>query len=134
MSDGAAQHDEDLKSRIAVLEAELASVRRAHDQQTQMREQAEHEREQYRKLYSLVLFELERLKRQLFGKKAETVDPNQVQLAFGPGVEALARAATGDADAQQDVQAELAKLRAAADEARRTAADGGSDGKTKGHG
>jgi hypothetical protein len=60
MSDGAAQHDEDLKSRIAVLEAEPASVRRAHDQQAQMRERAEHEREQYRKLYSLVLFELER--------------------------------------------------------------------------
>jgi hypothetical protein len=73
MSDGAAQHDEDLRSRIAVLEAELASVRRAHDQQAEMRERAEHEREQYRKLYSLVLFELERLKRQLFGRKSESV-------------------------------------------------------------
>lgn len=117
MSDGAAQHDEDLRSRIAVLEAELASVRRAHDQQAQMRERAEHEREQYRKLYSLVLFELERLKRQLFGKKAESVDPNQVQLAFGPVLDALARVEAGEAGAQTDVQAELAKLRAAAEQA-----------------
>lgn len=134
MSDGAAQHDEDLKSRIAVLEAELASVRRAHDQQAQMRERAEHEREEYRKLYSLVLFELERLKRQLFGKKAETVDPNQVQLAFGPVLDALARVEAGEAGAQTDVQDELAKLRAAAEQASeetkpRTKGKGG-----KGHG
>lgn len=52
MSDGAAQGDDELKARIAVLEAELASVRRAHDQQAEMRERAEHEREQYRKLYT----------------------------------------------------------------------------------
>jgi transposase len=57
-----------------------------------------------------------------------------VQLAFGPVFETLARAQSGDADAQHDVQAELAKLRAAADEARNTAADGGSDAKSKGHG
>jgi hypothetical protein len=34
-----------------------------------------------------VLLELERLKRQLFGQKAETVDPAQVQLAFAPVLE-----------------------------------------------
>jgi hypothetical protein len=90
MTEGAAQRENDLVSRIAVLEAELASVRRAHDHQAQARERAEHEREQYRKLYTLVLFELERLKRQLFGKKAESVDPNQVQLVFGPVFDALA--------------------------------------------
>ena len=116
MSDGAAQHDEDLKSRIAVLEAELASVRRAHDQQAQMREQAEHEREQYRKLYSLVLYELERLKRQLFGKKAESVDPNQVQLAFGPVLDALARAEAGEV-VQDRCAGRVAKLSAAAKQA-----------------
>ena len=114
MSDGTAQGDDDLESRIAVLEAELASVRRAHDLQAEMRERSEHEREQYRKLYTLVLYELERLKRQLFGKKAETVDPTQVQLVFGPVFDALARAEQGDQGAQDDMRAELEKLRAAA--------------------
>jgi len=118
MSDGAAQGDDDFKSRIAVLEAELASVRRAHDLQSEMRERAEHEREQYRKLYTLVLYELERLKRQLFGQKAETVDPTQVQLVFGPVFDALARAEQGDQGAQDDVRVELEKLRAAADKAK----------------
>jgi len=132
MSDGNAQRDDDREARIAALEAELAnvrrahdeqaqtleSVRRAHDQQLQARERAEHEREQYRKLYSLVLFELERLKRQLFGKKAETVDPNQVQLAFAPVFDALARAEQGAEGAQDDVRAELEKLKAAAEKAK----------------
>jgi transposase len=134
MSDGGAQRDEDPQSRIAALEAELASVRRAHDQQAQALERAEHEREQYRKLYNLVLFELERLKRQLFGKKAETVDPNQVQLVFGPVLDALARVEQGAPDAHADMENELAKLRAAAE---RAAAEEGSSGKGKrgkGHG
>ena len=134
MSDGAAQDDEDLRSRIAVLEAELASVRRAHDQQAEMRERAEHEREQYRKLYSLVLFELERLKRQLFGKKAESVDPNQVQLAFAPVFDALARVEAGDATAQTEVQAELAKLKAAAEQAAEANAARNKGKGVKGHG
>jgi hypothetical protein len=104
MSDGETQREDDPQSRIAALQAELAQLR-------QQRDHAEHEREQYRKLYMLVLYELERLKRQLFGKKAESVDPAQVQLAFGPVFEALARAEAGSAGAQQDVQAELQKLR-----------------------
>jgi transposase len=98
MTDGAPQHDENSGARIAALEAELSALR-------QERDQAEHEREQYRKLYMLVLYELERLKRQLFGKKAETVDPTQVQLVFGPVFDALARAEQGDQDAQDDVRA-----------------------------
>jgi transposase len=136
MSDGAAQGDDNFKSRIAVLEAELASVRRAHDLQSEMRERAEHEREQYRKLYTLVLYELERLKRQLFGKKAETVDPTQVQLVFGPVFDALARAEQGDQDAQDDVRAELQKLRAAADKAKAEAEANKPkrDKERKGHG
>jgi uncharacterized small protein (DUF1192 family) len=103
MSEGSAQHDGDPQSRIAALETELSSLRQERDRAKQERDRAEHEREQYGKPYSLVLFELERLKRQLFGKKAETVDPNQVQLVFGPVFEALARAQTGDGNAQQDV-------------------------------
>ena len=121
MSHGSAQHDESPEERIAALEAELASVRRAHDHKAQELERAEHECEQYRKLYTLVLFELERFKRQLFGKKAESVDPKQVQLAFGPVFEALARAEKGADGAQEDVQSELEKLRAAAERAREEA-------------
>ncbi|HMJ10653.1 MAG TPA: hypothetical protein VK524_04555 [Polyangiaceae bacterium] len=111
MSDRASQRQDDTQSRIAALEAELSQLRAERDR-------AEHEREQYRKLYTLVLYELERLKRQLFGKKAETVDAAQVQLAFGPVLDALARAESGAEDAQEDVQAELQKLRDAAERAR----------------
>lgn len=130
MSQGAAQRDEDREARIAVLEAELAGLREAKDK-------AEHEREQYRKLYMLVLYELERLKRQLFGKKAETVDPAQVQLVFGPVFDALARAEQGDQGAQDDVRAELEKLKAAAEQAKADATEakqGKPDNKRKGHG
>lgn len=127
MSGGTAQRDEDPQSRIAALEAELATMRDERDR-------AEHEREQYRKLYTLVLFELERLKRQLFGKKAETVDPNQVQLVFGPVFDALARAERGGPDAHNDVEAELAKLRAAAEEANEAKAPGCKGKTRKGHG
>ena len=136
MNDGTAQGDDDLQSRIAVLEAELASVRRAHDLQAEMRERAEHERDQYRKLYMLVLYELERLKRQLFGKKAESVDPAQVQLVFGPVFDALARAEQGDEGAQDDVRSELEKLRAAADKAKAEAEANKPkpDKERKGHG
>lgn len=135
MSDGAAQRDESPEERIAALEAELASVRRAHDHKVLELERAEHEREQYRKLYMLVLFELERLKRQLFGKKAESVDPKQVQLAFAPVFEALARAEQGADGAEEAVQTELDKLRAAAEQA--AEADGGGKPRArggKGHG
>jgi transposase len=125
MSDGTAQPDEDPQSRIAALEAELAELRNERDR-------AEHEREQYRKLYTLVLYELERLKRQLFGKKAESVDPAQVQLAFGPVFDALARAEAGDASAQADLQHELQKLREEAEQARALPDERGKP--RKGHG
>ena len=45
-------------------------------------DRASHERDEYKKLYELVSLELERTRRHLFGKKAETVDPAQTQLAF----------------------------------------------------
>lgn len=95
MSDRVSQREGGAQSRIAALEAELSQLRAERDR-------AEHEREQYRKLYTLVLYELERLKRQLFGKKSETVDPAQVQLAFGPVLDALARAESGATDAHED--------------------------------
>ena len=41
-----------------------------------------HERDEYRKLYELASFELERLRRNLFGQKAERVDPAQTQSAL----------------------------------------------------
>jgi hypothetical protein len=56
-------------ARIAELEAKLA--------------RAAHERDEYRKLYELVLLELERVKRHLRAQnKSERVDPEQVQMAF----------------------------------------------------
>lgn len=82
MSERGAEHPVDPDSRIAALEVELVRLR-------QERDRAQHDSEQYRKLYTLVLYELERLKRQLFGKKAESVDPEQVQLAFAPVLDAL---------------------------------------------
>jgi len=104
MNERGSEHLLDPDSRIAALEAELARLR-------QERDRAQHESEQYRKLYTLVLYELERLKRQLFGKKAESVDPAQVQLAFAPVLDALARAERGEGHAEADVEAELQKLR-----------------------
>jgi septal ring factor EnvC (AmiA/AmiB activator) len=127
MSDRVSQRQDDAQSRIAALEAELSQLRAERDR-------AEHEREQYRKLYTLVLYELERLKRQLFGKKAETVDTAQVQLAFGPVLDALARAETGAPDAQEDVQSELQKLREAAERARGGSSARDQDARSKGHG
>ncbi len=91
-------------SRLAVLERE-------RDEFKKRAERAEHERNEFKKLYELVLFELERLKRQLFGQKAETVDPNQVQLTFGPVLEALEQARTGNEAAAEKVVSELEKLR-----------------------
>lgn len=112
----------DIEARLAVLEAELDTLRDERDRAVKARAAAEHEREQYRKLYALVQFELERMKRQLFGKKAETVNPAQIQLAFTPVFDALSRAEHGDAAAHDEVEAELAKLRdAAAKTGRRSA-------------
>ena len=54
---------------------------------------AAHERDEYRKLYELASMELERLRRHIFGRKAEHVDPAQVQLAFDAVTQALLAAA-----------------------------------------
>lgn len=91
-------------AEIEALRAQLAAM-------TARAERAEHERNEFRKLYVLVTYELERLKRQLFGKKAETVDPAQVQLFFGPVLEALERARTGGEAERTEVESQLESLR-----------------------
>jgi transposase len=96
---------------IANLREKLARIERERDELKLRAERAEHERNEFRKLYLLVTLELERLKRQLFGKKAETVDPAQVQLAFGPVLDALERARGGGAAELEQVESELARLR-----------------------
>jgi len=88
-----------------------AAAARERDEFKGRAERAEHERSEFKKLYLLVTLELERLKRQLFGKKAETVDPAQVQLAFGPVLEALERARGGGAVEVEAVESELTRLR-----------------------
>ena len=105
-----------LREQLAVLGAERDSLRARA-------ERAELERNEFRKLYNLVLLELERMKRQLFGQKAETIDPAQVQLAFGPVLTALEQARAGGEGAAEQVESELAKLRerAQAEVARRKA-------------
>ncbi len=65
----------ELEARFIALEKQLARV--AHE-----RDQVRHERDEYRKLYELASLELERLRRHLFGQKAERVDPAQTQLAL----------------------------------------------------
>ncbi|OFV89400.1 MAG: hypothetical protein A3J75_00425 [Acidobacteria bacterium RBG_16_68_9] len=101
----------------------LSALERERDELKARAERAEHERNEFRKLYELVLLELERMRRQLFGQKAETVDPAQVQLAFAPVLEALDRARAGGEAATGEVESELAKLRerAEAEVARRKA-------------
>lgn len=107
----------------AQYQARLAVLAQERDELRARAEQAEHERNEFRKLYLLVTYELGRLKRQLFGRKAETVDPAQVQLAFGPVLEALERASQGGTSEAGQVESELAKLRerAQAEVARRKA-------------
>lgn len=107
----------------AEYEARLAALAKERDELRARAERAEHERNEFKKLYLLVTLELERLKRQLFGQKAETVDPAQVQLAFAPVLEALERARRGGAAEASAVESELQRLRerAEAEVARRKA-------------
>jgi transposase len=71
-----------LASELKQLSAEAERAAQERDRVSQERERASHERDEYKKLYELVSLELERTRRHLFGKKAETVDPSQTQLAF----------------------------------------------------
>ncbi|MCP4501549.1 MAG: IS66 family transposase [Deltaproteobacteria bacterium] len=69
------------------------------------------EKESFRKLYELVTLELERLKRQLFGQKAEKVPTTQLDLLFAPVEEALAKTEDGDKEALEKTMSALDKLR-----------------------
>ena len=69
--------------------------------------QVTEQRDSYKKAYELAMLELERLRRNLFGKKAEKVDPAQIALVFEPIRRMLeeeaakaAAAAAADVDAQ----------------------------------
>lgn len=50
---------------------------------------AQHERDEYRKLYELTSMELDRTRRHIFGQKAERVDPAQTQLAIDAVIQAM---------------------------------------------
>jgi transposase len=64
------------------------------------------EREDFRKAYELARTELERLRRQLFGKKGERVDAAQVQLVFA-ALEKVLDAARAKAEAAAGLDAQL---------------------------
>ncbi len=71
------------EARIRELEDKLADFSAALGRERAERERASHERDEYRKLYELVMLELERVKRHLRAQnKSERVDAQQVQLAF----------------------------------------------------
>lgn len=105
-----------LAERNVALEKAQAKLEDKLQKSEKKREKAEHERAQFEKLYSLVLFELERLKRQLFGQKAEKADPAQVQLAFEPVLDAMDRARNGEEGALGEAESMLAELRERAKE------------------
>lgn len=94
----------DSQRKIAELQAALDAMRAERDN-------ARQERDAYAKLYELVQFELARLKRQLFGRRAETVNSTQMQLAFAPVLAALEQARTGSEEDAQKTLDELEKLK-----------------------
>lgn len=66
---------QNIEEQISTLNKRLASA-------IEQRDQAAHERDQYQKLYELATLELSRLRRHIFGQKAEKVSDDQMQLAF----------------------------------------------------
>jgi transposase len=103
--------DSSIADRLVAAERERDSLREALQREMVARADAEQAKESFRKLYESVLLELARLKRQLFGQKAERVDPAQFQLAFGSVLDALARAKEDEEGARARLQEELEKLR-----------------------
>jgi transposase len=72
----------DLAARVEAMEGRVARAEQERARAEHERMRAEQERNEYKKLYELVSLELERTRRHLFGKKAETVDTTQTQLAL----------------------------------------------------
>jgi len=90
----------DAAARITELEAKLA--------------RAAHERDEYRKLYELVLLELERVKRHLRAQnKSERVDAEQVQMAFRQVADLILPPALAEQIAASENDAREAEQRAA---------------------
>jgi transposase len=81
------------------VEALLEQLQSLERESAKLREQSarlSHERDEYKKLYELVSAELERWRRHLFGRRAEQVDPSQMQLALAAVVEQIAAASASD--------------------------------------
>jgi transposase len=79
----------ELEAKVVALEKRLAGTSREREKLTHERDKLRHERDEYRKLYELASIELERFRRHIFGRKAEHVDPAQMQLAFKAVVDAI---------------------------------------------
>jgi transposase len=73
---------DELVAKFQEISGRLEQVEVTADRLSRERDDARHERDEYKKLYELVTLELERTRRHIFGRKAEAVDPTQTQLAF----------------------------------------------------
>ena len=107
MMDGQDARVHSTSPRVPVAAASVSSeevcVPRAH------LEKLTKERDEYRKAYELAQLELERLRRGLFGRKAERVDPAQVALAFAEYEKALAALVAPPPPAEPSVDGEDAE-------------------------
>jgi transposase len=113
----------ELEARLAAVEAERDKLAAERDQAARERDRAAHERDEYRKLYELVMLELDRVKRYLRAQnKSERVDANQVQLAF--------RELVGIAQLPEGLAAQIA----AEENAERRRARDGDARERRGHG
>ena len=82
----------------AALEKLVVRVTQERDRVVKERDRAAHERNEYKKLYELASIELDRLRRHVFGQRAEHVDPGQMQLAFEAVTKLLSTQPTPDGE------------------------------------
>jgi len=85
----------DLEEKLQLAQERVCTLERDREKL----ERAILERDEYKKLYELVMLELERLRRHVFGRKAESVDPRQIQLAFAGVAPELAAEAPAEGPA-----------------------------------
>ena len=90
-----------LEKLVARVTQERDRVAQERDRVVKERDRAAHERNEYKKLYELASIELDRLRRHVFGQRAEHVDPAQMQLAFEAVTKLLSTLPTSD-DAAPD--------------------------------